>query len=62
MTPKRSVFLPGESYQDYLDALGKSGKSRAGFDAERLERNGHNSNATSEADAERAAIQNESSS
>ena len=57
---KRTVFLPGESYQDYLDALGKSGKSRADFDAERLERNGY-SNATSEADAERAAIVAESS-
>ena len=56
-----SVFLPSESYQDYLDALGKSGKSRADFDAERLERNGYSSKATSEADAERAAIQNESS-
>ena len=57
---KRSVLLPGESYQDYLDALGKSGKSRADFDAERLERNGY-SNATSEAAAEHEAIQNESS-
>lgn len=58
---KRTVFLPGESYQDYLDALGKSGKSRADFDAERLERNGYSSKATTEADAERAAIRAESS-
>ena len=58
---KRSVFLPGESYQDYLDALGKSGKSRADFDAERLERNGYSGKATTEAAAERAAIQNEAS-
>lgn len=54
---KRTMFLPGESYQDYLDALGKSGKSRADFDAERLERNGYSSKATSEAAAERVAIQ-----
>ena len=58
---KRSVLLPNESYQDYLDALGKSGKSRTDFDAERLERNGYSGKATSEAGAEHVAIQNESS-
>ena len=37
---KRSILLPGESYNDFLDALHKSRKSRGQFEAERLVKNG----------------------
>lgn len=36
----RSVFLPGESYNDYRTALDSSHKSKEEFDAERLRLNG----------------------
>jgi hypothetical protein len=36
----RSVFLPGESYNDYKTALDTSHKSKEEFDAERLRMNG----------------------
>jgi len=36
----RSVFLPGESYNDYKHALDASNKSKEEFDAERLRMNG----------------------
>lgn len=37
---RRSVFLPGESFSDYMDAMHKSGKTKAEFDRERLLANG----------------------
>ena len=37
---KRSILLPGESYNDFLDALHKSKKPRGQFEAERLVKNG----------------------
>jgi len=37
---RRSVFLPGESYADYLAAAASSGKSKSAFDAERLSAHG----------------------
>lgn len=33
---RRNVFRPGESYNDYLTALGNSGKTKQEFDRERL--------------------------
>lgn len=36
----RSVFLPGESYDDYLSALNASKLSKEQFDAKRLQMNG----------------------
>lgn len=33
---RRNVFRPGESYNDYLTALGESGKTKHEFDRERL--------------------------
>lgn len=37
---KRSVFRPGESFNDYMNAMQKSGKTKAEFDRERLLANG----------------------
>jgi hypothetical protein len=52
---KKNVFLPGESYNDYIEALNKSGMEKTKFNRGRLIKNGW----IDEAGIEREAIQQE---